>query len=333
MKNSRRHFVTGTVALALGSAAARLGAQPRSIRVRVGYLPVIPSDAHIWLGEHLGIWKEQGLEMNFVRFNSGPEQFQAMVGGSIDVLSAGAALANFPARGQGKVFLAGFLERASTELWVNPARGIKSIADLKGKSISTTRGTTAELMLGLALAREKLEIGKDVEVVNQRMPDAVSAFIAGSVPAVATWVPFDVQIRAKMPEARKLTDAGQYLPASAVLDGWAASNEFHQNNREALIRLVRGWVKANEYLVTRRGEALAMLHKEKYANLSRAEVDSMINALDVYDTAQWRRLYQDGTVAGWLNQTTDFFAKSGNLKDVLKADRYFDPSLFLEATR
>ncbi len=336
MQYSRRQLLATGSAVAIGLSLAkpiRVAAQAAPIKIRVGYLPVLPSDGHLAIGEQLGFWKEAGLELETIKFNSGPEQFQALVGGSIDVLTAGAALANFPARGEGKVFLAGFLEKASTQLWVNPALGVQSFADLKGKNIATTLGTTAELMLGLALADAKLDRAKDVQVINQRMPDAVTAFIAGSVPAVATWVPFDVQIRAQLPQAKMLADAGRYHPASAVLDGWAAASEYHQKNPEALRRLVRGWIKANDYLHSRRGEALAMLHAKRYPNLKREEVDSMINALDVYDTATWRRMYEDGTVARWLNQTTEFFAKSGNIKNMLKAEQYFDPSLFLAASK
>ena len=40
-----------------------------------------------------------------MQFTTGLELFQAMVGGSIDMLSTGAVISNFPARGQGKMFL------------------------------------------------------------------------------------------------------------------------------------------------------------------------------------------------------------------------------------
>jgi NitT/TauT family transport system substrate-binding protein len=185
-------------------------------------------------------------------------------------------------------------------------------------------------MLDHALASAKLTAGKDVEVINQRMPDAVTGFIAGAVPAVALWVPFDLEVRKRMPEARKLTEAGAYFPASAVLDGWAAGNEYHQENRDVLKRIIRGWIKANDYLVANRAEAIALLYKNRYSNLDRATLDSMVDALTAYPTAEWKRLYQDGSVLRWLQQTTDFFARVGNLKDVIPAERYFDSSVFLE---
>ena len=68
---------------------------------------------------------------------------------------------------------------------------IKSIADLKGKQISTTTGTTAHVFLDRALRSAKLDPTKDVQLVNQRMAEAVTSFVSGAVPAVALWVPFD----------------------------------------------------------------------------------------------------------------------------------------------
>ena len=52
-----------------------------------------------------------------------------MIGGSLDVLSTGAVVSNFPARGQGRVFLLNNIEYATAQLWVRDD-SIKSIADL-----------------------------------------------------------------------------------------------------------------------------------------------------------------------------------------------------------
>jgi NitT/TauT family transport system substrate-binding protein len=328
---TRRNLIAGAAAAGLCAAAIPKPALAQAVKMRIGFLPVIPSDAHIGLADHFGYWKEEGLEPEFIRFSNGVEQFQALVGGSLDVLSAGAALANFPARGQGKVFLGSFLERASTQLWIRPDQGIVKLADLRGKKIATARGTTAELFLGHALESAGLDMAKDVEVVNQTIPNAVSAFISGAVPAVALWTPFDVQVKRRLPGATKLIDAGALFPKTAVLDGWAAGNQYFERNKDALKRLIRVFAKANAYLVANQQAALDILFRTRYQSITREEVEAMLVALTPYSNADWRRIYQDGTVAGWLNQTTDFFARTGGIANPLKAEAYFDPSLFLEA--
>ena len=72
----------------------------------------------MWLADHLGAFDKNGLEPEFKLFQTGLELFQAMIGGSLDMLSTGAVISNFPARGQGKMFLANAVEFATAQLWV-----------------------------------------------------------------------------------------------------------------------------------------------------------------------------------------------------------------------
>ncbi|HEV2040667.1 MAG TPA: ABC transporter substrate-binding protein, partial [Casimicrobiaceae bacterium] len=220
----------GIAALGLGSFGVPARAQAKT-KIRVGYLHVLSVDAHLWIGEQLGTWANEGLELETLEFVTGIQLFQALVGGSLDVLTTGGVLSNFPARGQGKVFLLNDIEWKVGQVWVGPE--IKSIADLKGKKIATTRGTTAHDLLYHGLMSVGLDVNKDVEIVNQRMSDAVTAFIAGAVPVVATWVPFDVQIKAKKPGAKMLYDGSQF-PDAAIVDGWAARNDFHEKSKDVL---------------------------------------------------------------------------------------------------
>ena len=91
--------------------------------------------------------------------------------------------------------------------------------------------------VSLTAYEPELDPAKDVEIVNQRMAEAVTSFISGAVPAVALWVPFNVTVRDKVAGAKKLVDASAYYPQAAIVSGWAASNDFHAKNREVLQRV------------------------------------------------------------------------------------------------
>ena len=56
-------------------------------------------------------------------------------------------------------------------------------------------------------------------------------------------------------------------------------------------------------------------------------------AQKVFPVAEWRRLFGDGTVTKWLQQVTDFFATTGNIPNPVPASQYFDPSIYLDATK
>ena len=316
----------GIAALGLGSLGIPAIAQNRT-KIKVGYLHVLSVDAHLWIGEYLGTWNKEGLDIEPLEFVTGIQLFQALVGGSLDVLTTGGVLSNFPARGQGKVFLLNDIEWKVGQVWAGPE--IKTIADLKGKKIATTRGTTAHDLLYHGLSSVGLDVNKDVEIVNQRMSDAVTSFIAGAVPAVATWVPFDVQIKAKKTDSKMLYD-GSSFPDAAIVDGWAARNDFHEKNKDVLARFIRAWIPANEFIVGKPKETVQYLHQKKYSDLSMADVEEMYQAAKFYSTAEWVKHYSDGTAAKWLNKVTEFNVAVGAIQQPMMADKYFDPSLFLQ---
>lgn len=307
-------------------------AQART-KVKVGYLHTPAVDGHIFVGQKMGAFEKQGLDLELIQFTTGLELFQAMIGGSLDVLATGAVVSNFPARGHGKVFLMNNIEYATAQLWVREDSGIKTIADLKGKQISTTTGTTAHVFLDRALRSGGLDPAKDVRLVNQRMSEAVTSFISGAVPAVALWVPFDSVIRKQLPNARKLVDASAFFPEAAIMGGWAARNDWYDANRPIVKRLISAWAETNEMITSKPDEAAEILQKSSYTNVPLADFKEQFKASKYYTNAEWRERYQDGTVTKWLQQVTDFFVSNANIKGALTADQYFNAKAFLDTVK
>ena len=333
MSIKRRKLLQATgAALGLSAAGFPAIAQTRT-KIRVGYLHTLAVDGQMWLAQHTGAWAKHGLEADFRQFTTGLELFQAMVGGSIDMLSTGAVISNFPARGQGKMFGVNCVEFATAQLWVRTDQGVKDFGDLKGKKIATTTGTTAHVFLDNALRANKIDPAKDVEIINQRMSEAVTSFIAGAVPAVALWVPFNVTVRSKVPSARMLVDASKYYPQAAIVSGWAASNEFYAKNRPVLGNVLRAWAEGNDMLVGRSGEALEILQKSYYPQVPLVDLKEQFGAQKVFATKEWRQYYADGTITKWLQQVTDFFVKFGNIQNPVPASQYFDPKIYLETIK
>ena len=335
MSMQRRTFIkaaASTAALSFTGLGGTAFAQAKT-KVKVGYLHTPAVDSHIWLGQNMGSFEKQGLSLELIKFTTGLELFQAMIGGSLDVLATGAVLSNFPARGQGKVFLLNDIEYATAQLWVREESGIKTLADLKGKQISTTTGTTAHVFLDRALRSVNLDPAKDVQIVNQRMSEAVTSFIAGAVPAVALWAPFDSAVRQKVPGARKIVDASAFYPQAAIMGGWAARNDYFEKNRPVLVALIKAWAEANQYIVANPDQAAETLQKLQYQDVPLAEFKEQFKATKYYSNPEWVTRYQDGTATKWLQQVTDFFVQTAKIENAVPADRYFDPKLFLEAVK
>jgi NitT/TauT family transport system substrate-binding protein len=332
MKLDRRTFVQGSAAVAGTSAIGAPALAQARTKVRVGYLHTLAVDGQLWLAQHLGAWERHGLDPEFKQFTTGLELFQAMVGGSLDMLTTGAVISNFPARGQGKMFLVNCVEFATAQLWVREDMGVKGFADLKGKRIATTTGTTAHVFLDKALRANSID-PKEVEILNQRMSEAVTSFIAGAVPAVALWVPFNIAVRDKVPGARKIVDASAYYPEAAIVSGWAASNDYHARNREVLSRVIRAWAEGNDMLLAKTDESLEILQKNYYQQVPLPDLKEQFGGEKVFATKEWVKLFADGTVTKWLQQVTDFYVAFANIQNAVPASQYFDPKIYLETIK
>jgi NitT/TauT family transport system substrate-binding protein len=327
-ETTRRQLLISTAGLvAVAKFPAPAVAQTRT-KIRLGHLHVVAVDGHIWTGIDRGSFERQGIDFELSAFDTGPEVFEAMAAGKLDLLSAGGVVADYLPRGHGKLFLINDIEVATAQLWVRPDLGVSGFADLKGKRIATTRRTTAHIFLDRALRVNKLA-PSDVEIVSGRMSDNVASFVAGVVPAVALWVPFNIIVRDKLPGAVKLVDASAYYPQSAVLGGWVARNDYFEANKESLAGIIRGWADANDYMVRNSAAAAAALQRNHYSQTPLADITESFRAQKMFTSREWKRLYADGTVIKWLQQASDFFMADARVAVATPASEYFDPSLYL----
>ena len=334
----RRAFLGATTGAAIGtalygaSAAMPVFAQGKT-KIRIGYVDTLAVNGQIWTGVHRGHWDKEGIEISTVKFNTGLELFNAMIGGSLDMLSTGAVISNFPARGQGKVFLINNIEFATAQLWVRQDKGLKDWSDLKGQKIATTVGTTAHVFLDTALRANKIDPKKDVEIINQGMAAAVTSFISGAVPAIALWVPFNVLVRQKVESAKMLVDASAYFPKAAIIGGWAARADFYEKNRDTCAKVVKVWAAANDDLIANHAEILPVIQKANYPQVPLSDLQEQFKASRYHTAAEWKKMYADGTASKWLQQVTDFYVDAGGIQNPVPASTYFDTKLFLDTVK
>jgi len=162
------------------------------------------------------------------------------------------------------------------------------------------------------------------------MAVAVTSFISGAVPAVALWVPFNIQVRQRVPTARMLVDASAYFPKSAIVGGWATRADYFEKNRAILAQVVRGWAASNDELMRDSASILPVIQEKNYAQVPLAELQEQFKASKYYTSAEWHKLYQDGTALGWLQQVTDFYARFGGIQNPVPARTYFDTKLLVD---
>ena len=157
-----------------------------------------------------------GTTVDWVEFQSGPTLLEALNAGAIDAGYTGDSPPVFAqAAGVDFVYVARLNVGGSDEgLLVRKDSPIQALADLRGKRIAFTKGSSAHYMTVKVLAAAGMTLA-DVHPVFLTPADGRAAFRAGSVDAWAIWDPF-FAVGQEDADARTLTD-GQVAPSSSFL--------------------------------------------------------------------------------------------------------------------
>src|SRR6476620_6573535 len=103
----------------------------------ISYASVSGTRAPLWIAKDLGLFEKYGLDGNLIYIASGVTSVNALLGGSVDIIAAsGSSAVGAAARGAPLVIVAS-LGHISYKLIAMPS--IKSVHDLKGKIIGTSR--------------------------------------------------------------------------------------------------------------------------------------------------------------------------------------------------
>ena len=190
--------------LALQGCAESPAATPETMpdlgKIRVGYVPVI---APIYIAYEKGYFKEQGLDVELIPFDSGAKMVAALGAGQLDVGSgeAGTALLNAIDQGFDVQVVMGtgsmpkgygpnpFLVRKD----LYDSGEITEPADLKGKKVAVNipRGMV-EYLVSEVLAKGGLTID-DVELVVLPFPEMLAAFANKAIDAAILTEPLASQ--------------------------------------------------------------------------------------------------------------------------------------------
>jgi sulfonate transport system substrate-binding protein len=251
---SRRFFGAAGFALALGLAVPALAQEAREIRV--GYqktgLPVIAKGQGTVEKRLAG----KGVSVRWVEFTAGPPLLEAMNAGAIDfgftgdappifAQSAGAAIvyvAALPSNGAGEAII------------VKEDSPVASLADLKGRKLGVTKGSSAHNLAVAAL--ERVGLGwADITPVYLSPADAGAAFARGAIDAWSIWDPF-FAVAQERHKARVLTTSKDVLNVNTYV---LANKGYAARNPAALDAVLAGFGDSAAWSDANRGEVARTL--------------------------------------------------------------------------
>jgi len=231
----RREFLKlslGTAAVAALAPRARAEAGVKEIRI--GYqkngVLVIARQQSV-LEKH---FNPQGVDVKWVEFSSGPPMMEAMNVGSIDYGAVGDSPPVFAqAAGAAIVYAAGQPITNGQGILVPPNSTIRSIADLKGKRVGFTKGSSAHNIIVQTLEKAGLTYA-DITPVYLTPPDAGPAFANGSIDAWSIWDPYFAIGETKQ-SGRILVNASEITKTNSF---YIANRDFAKSHGSVLQQII-----------------------------------------------------------------------------------------------
>jgi sulfonate transport system substrate-binding protein len=253
MTVNRRLILASLSAAALAVAASPALAQSKLSELRIDWATYNPVSIII---KNQGLLEKEfendGTRIRWVQTLGSNKALEFLNAGSIDIGStAGSAALVAKIHGNPIKSIYVYSRPEWTALVTRKDTGIKSVADLKGKSVAVTRGTDPHIFLVRALAEAKLT-DKVVRFVLLQHPDGRTALIRGDVQA---WAGLD-----PMMAAAELDEDAVLFYRKPEANTWGILNvreAFAKEHPDAVARVLkvyeqaRKWALANPTEVTK----------------------------------------------------------------------------------
>ena len=229
-----------------------------SARIVVGISSVNVAFLPLYVTLEKGFFKDEGLDVIPVMFNSGNTNLQALVGGDVQIM-AGAVAETVLGRASGidvKNFW-GICNLMPFELYSNAK--LASMKEAKGKRFAISRfGSLSDFLTRASLLRFGID-PKEVTILQiGSTPARFAALSSGGVDATIIWFPVTEQ--AKNMGFRKLFDLKDMYPEWPY-EAFAAREAWLIKEKEQATRFVRAYQKGTRLTRDNRDEAIKALKK------------------------------------------------------------------------
>jgi NitT/TauT family transport system substrate-binding protein len=180
----RTSAVAAAAALPLAPAVVRA---QTSIKIGTAVLGDYGLAGPVVVGIEKGLFKAEGLAVEFLPFRGGPDLLKGVLSGDALLgISGGTDVLVFRERGAPVKMIASHVE--GNDFTLNVALDVKSVADLKGKAIGVTAaGATTWVLARMVAKQQGWNPDKDVQIVPLGGLDAQLAALSRKETAAFVW--------------------------------------------------------------------------------------------------------------------------------------------------
>jgi NitT/TauT family transport system substrate-binding protein len=215
-----------------------------------------------------GFFKEAGLDVRSVRFITGREALEALLGGQLDL----GFMAELPPtigalRNQEFRVVATLSSYSGNRIISTASAGFTSVKDLEGKKIGTTLGSNNAYFTELVLKK----YGVKATVVNVAPADIVPALVRGDIDAGVPFPDFYQKARAALGDKYRDEVSKDYI-AWFVL---ATSMDLLNKRPDDLKKFLSALIRADEFIKSNPAEAQELLAREMSGLADLAQIRTM----------------------------------------------------------
>jgi NitT/TauT family transport system substrate-binding protein len=206
---------------------------------------------------------------------------------------------------------------------------IKTIADLKGKTVAAEQGVVDHFLLLQGLAANGLK-ETDINFRNLPTDAAAAAFANGQVDAVGVFAPFTLQAL-KRAGSHVLFSSKDY--PGTISDHLVVTPTLIKDRKADVQKLVNAWYATLDWIKAHPTEAAAIM--AEHAGVTPAEYGQLAEGTKLFSAADALAGYNGKTptdLPAMFWQVNDFLLGNGLIKQRASLEGLFDPS-FTEAYR
>jgi len=265
---STRALRLGLPLVLLVGGGCRAPAVPE-LTFRVGY-PELPSNLLLYVAQDARLFEAEHLRVDAVAYPTGRQALSDALAGELDAALPYSTPVVLAAMHGEDVVVLTTLHRGDglTGLAIHPGAGIRTAADLRGRRIGVTPGTTSQLTLDVVLAEGGLE-ASEIHPVAGQPAELMAALDQGTLDAASLWVPN--LLLATGPGKARLLATEVYTEMSMV----AGQRSRLEARRTEATRFLRALLRAQS-LVRQRPEVMTATLRARFPKLSDSDLTTIL---------------------------------------------------------
>ncbi len=280
--------------------------------------------ALIYLANSKGIWKTHGLDVTFKDVEDPNDRFIALAAGRLEGMASTVdAFARQQSNGVQAVEVFPIDASVGGD-GILAANTIKTVADLKGKTVAVNQGSVSEWFLAQVLKVNGLSL-KDVTEKNMKSGEAGAAFVAGRVDVAVTWEPWLSKAKART-DGHILVSSKEY--PDLIMDSFAFRKDFIQKYPDTVKDFMKAYYDTYTWMQQNMTDALKIIGDAVGENSDDVKAD--LGTLTLFDLATGKQVMGTGSNHGKIydnvKAAADFWKAQGKIDTTVNPSDAVDPS-------